>query len=222
MEVHPALRRIVGAVGPGEGDLQEEGFGALVAFEEIDGAVGGPARGVEPFGEDVGFGVVVVEADAGCIGVEQRGLGGEPAAVVAAEVGAFDAAAFVEQRHPVAVEVALRGVVQLADGAGEVAEIVEGAGHFVGIAGGDAAVGEHAVVPGRKAGEQAGAGGGAGGGGGVGVDEAGAVAGEAVEVGGVRGGAEAVGAVLVGHEEQHVAAGGGALVERRGGEQFAA
>ena len=78
---------------------------------------------MQVFGERVRFGVEIVPTEARGIGIQIWGLRPEPAAIVAAEVRRFDAARFVQQRLMVAVQIALRMVVEFADGGGVVARL---------------------------------------------------------------------------------------------------
>ncbi len=203
-----ALRRVVGTVRAGERNLQEKWLGPLVAVDPRRGGLAGPRGGMQALGKRVGLGVEIVPADAGRVGIQVRRLRPEPAPVVAAEVGRFDAARFVQQGLMIAVEVALRMVVQLADGSGVVAGVAQGARHFERIARADFGVAQHAVIPRREAGEQRGARRRAGGSGGIGVGEADSRGGKLIQVrrvdGAVAGGAQAIGAPLVGHQQQNV------------------
>lgn len=129
----------------------------------------------------------------------------EPAAVVAHEVGVFDAAALVEQRGVETVEGTLRMPVHLADAKGVVALPAQHPWHLVAVVLGHDAVAQHAVVPGREPREQRGTSRRTTRTGRVGVVEAVAVGRQRIEVGredgGVAGAAHRVGALLVGHEQ---------------------
>src|SRR5947209_877706 len=113
-----ALRRIVGTVRALERHFEEEWLAALIVFDPLGGGLTDPRRRMQPLGEGVGPGIVIVPTKTRGVGIEMRRLRPEPAPVIAAEVGCLDAAGFVEQALMIAVEVALHMIVKLADGGG--------------------------------------------------------------------------------------------------------
>ena len=198
-EAEVGLGDLVGVVGLGKAQPEEEGFGGIVLVEVGDGVaddavrllaferergrrgMGGVVEGVEPVVEfDVGRGAAIGMAAAGV------------------HVG----------RGPVEGVVGQEAVV-LASEPGGVAEIVEGAGQVgVGLDVGESAVLADAGGLRIAAGEQAGAGGSAGGHRGVGVAEADTSLAEVIDEGGgierIALGAGEIGALLIGHDEHDV------------------
>ena len=195
-----------------ERNLQEEWLRTLVAIDPRDGLVAGPRGGMQAFRQRVGAGVEIVPAEPGGIGIEMRRLRPEPTAVIAAEVHRFDPPRLIEQRLMVPVHVALRMVVQLADGGGVVAGLGQRARHFHRVLRAHLGVAQHAVIPRREPGEQPGARGSAGRRGGIRIDEAHALRRELIQMrgayGAIAGRTEAIGAPLVGHQQQDVGARG--------------
>ena len=126
--------RDVGRMRAIEGDVEEEGFGLIAAFEEVDGAGHRPGGGVEVLGEvpfscDPG-----VEIDAVVVGRNSFwGMGFEPFSVGVLEAWGFDAACFVDLGGLEAHEGVLGGEVGFAGEVGLVAGVGEFAGEGVRI-----------------------------------------------------------------------------------------
>jgi hypothetical protein len=105
------------------------------------------------FGQRVGPAAIIIPAQSGRIRIEVRRHGPEPAPVVAAEVGRFLTAGFIEQHELVAVSIALRMVVILPDHRRVVSGFAHGARLLDWITARHGNHLQHAVIPWRESGQ---------------------------------------------------------------------
>ena len=203
-----ALGRVIGTVRPRERDLEEKRLFAFVIRQKIHRGVAGPGGGVEVLRQHIGPGVVFVEPQSGGMPIQRGRLRIKPRHVVAAKIDGFDPARLVEDGLVKAVQAALRRPVHFPNAQRVVAGIPHFLREFAGVFPAHSAIRQHPVVPGRQAREQPRPRGRAARRRGVCLREQRSFPREAIEVGrtdgGVAIGPDAIGPVLVCHDEEDI------------------